>query len=384
MTALPAPGFIPVLLRGEGAAIEPRPGWFVRQPPLDLPARIGRLLWGFASGDGTAGVSSLAPAAVFYSALRDLVDTLSVAGVTEPVDVVVDVLSDRRLAPFLEPVWPDAIIGEASDLATIADTVTADRAPRPATVAPTPSDPLRDRVVIVLGAARSGTTWLHRMLCAHPDIAGTETGETWLFPDIAPLWADDLRAAVGDETLERGLREFCDVLLDSMRERLKPAATHVCEKTPATVWRLPMLAAVYPDAYYVHVVRDGRDAVVSMVESGFMDGDLAAAARTWVDAVSRARGGSAELPKFREVRYEDLLADPSGGVTALWEWIGLTALADAEAALQERVTQRITPLEPVGDIGTGKWQTLDRKQRRELETIAGPLLAELGYTGRAR
>jgi hypothetical protein len=222
------------------------------------------------------------------------------------------------------------------------------------------------------------------MLSAHPDIAGTETGETWLFPDIAPLWADDLRAAVGDTSLIAALRDFCDVLLDAMRERIKPAATHVCEKTPATVWRLPMLAELYPDAYYVHVVRDGRDAVVSMTEADFMAGDVSAAARNWVDAVSRVRGGSAELPRFREVRYEDLLADPIDTVAVLWDWIGLADQAGADAALRERVVQRVTPVEPVGEIGTGKWRTLDRKQLREIDAIAGPLLTALGYTGRGR
>jgi hypothetical protein len=277
------------------------------------------------------------------------------------------------------------VVRDIAALADLTDEVGLDGRPAPPSfdTAPTP-DPLRDRVVIVLGAARSGTTWLHRMLSAHPDLAGTETGETWLFPDVSPLWADDLRSAIGDEVIVSALREFCDVLLDAMRERIKPGATHVCEKTPATVWRLPMLARLYPDAYYVHVLRDGRDAVVSMTESGFMAGDVSSAARNWVDAVTQVRGTSAELNRFREVRYEDLLADPIDAVAELWDWIGLAEPLGAEAALRERVAQRVTPVEPVGEIGTGKWRALDRKQRREIDAIAGALLTALGYTGWGR
>lgn len=358
-------------------------GWLARQPSLDLPRRIGRLLWGFESGAGSAGVSSLAPRGVFYPALRRLTDALLV-GDNSIARVGVDVTTDGdRLRPFLPAVWPDAVyvdLPAGGTAPVIEDIVARADAGTPWPVpGPSISGDLRDRLVVVLGAARSGTTWLHRMITAHSRIAGTKTGETWLFPDIAPLWDDVVRDSVGEDRVIAALRGFCDELLLAMRDAVVPEASHVCEKTPATVWRLPMMARLYPDAYYVHVVRDGRDAVLSMANSGFADGDLKAAARTWADAVSRVRGGAADLPRFREIRYEDLLADPAGVVTGLWDWLGIESDDASVAELDIRVGERVTPLEPTGDIGAGKWQSLDRKQRREITSIAGGLLAELGY-----
>jgi hypothetical protein len=365
------------------AALARRDGWAVLSPPADLPDRIGRLLWGFASGDGSAGVSSLAPGEVFYPALRRLVDAITVAQAGATPLVVVDATtSGGRLGPFLPAVWPDAVVISATgtDPEAVVSLVDAQRQRHPW---PAPGGGQRRgpkaRPVVILGAARSGTTWLHRMLSAHPDVAGTETGETWLFPDIAPLWTPDLGAVAGEDHLAAALRDFCDTLLAAMRDRARPGAAYVCEKTPATVWRLPMMARLYPDAYYVHVVRDGRDAALSMAESGFADGDLAAAARTWVDAVARVRGGASELPNFREIRYEDLLAEPARLVAELWDWIGLPATEAATSALADRAGQRVTPLEPVGEIGTGKWRSLDRRRRRKIHAVAGPMLAELGY-----
>jgi hypothetical protein len=407
-------GYRPVLLLADDATarlIESRlahqPGWVVPRPRLDLPGGFGRLLWGYESGDGSAGVSALAHRGRFETAVRRLADRLVAPWTAGIASNVLDVCTDGpRLAPLLRMAWPDAVVvgvvrdGDENQLASaapdlvlsaaavadapdraaarIAAVAGAPPAAAPAAAEPPVTGRLAGRLIVILGAARSGTTWTHRMLSAHPQVAGIETGETWLFPDVAPLWADKVRQSAGERVVTAALREFCDELLVALRDRTT-GATHVSEKTPATVWRLPMMARVYPDAYYVHVVRDGRDAVLSMARSGFASGDLAAAARTWVDAVTRVRAGQQSFERFREIRYEDLLDDPMALIQDTWEWIGLPQSAVATAELAERVYERVTPLAPVGDIGTGKWQLLGAEDRRAIEAVAGPLLAELGY-----
>jgi hypothetical protein len=238
---------------------------------------------------------------------------------------------------------------------------------------------LRGRLVVVLGAARSGTTWIHRLLCANPMIAGTETGETWLFPDIAPVWADQIRALAGDGVTLSAMRVFCDELLVAMRDRVAPSATHVCEKTPTTAWQLPVLAKLYPDAHYVHIVRDGRDAALSLSLTRGEDADLGEATREWVEAVSAIRTASRGLRRFRQVRYEDLLVDPAAVATDLWSWIGVPGSDQAMTALRERASQRITPLPASGEIGSGKWRSLPEADQAVLEGLAAPLLRDLGY-----
>jgi hypothetical protein len=394
---------------------------------MDLPGRISRLLWGYEAGAGHAGVSSLVDRDRMTEELRRLVDGLVLAAVGAEPAYVVDVCTHGDvLGEFLRSVWADAVIvaitdgepGEGTaaakpDLvisakevadrpAAIADQVASLAEPRGEAGAersragrrrgrrrnavrfrPSAS-PLRDRVVIVLGAARSGTTWLHRLISAHPMVAGTETGETWLFTDVAPVWAEPVRELAGDGAVLTGMREFCDSLLLTMRDRVAPEATHVCEKTPTTVWRLPVLAQMYPDAAYVHVVRDGRDVAASLARTWTGGAEpsvdeVEGAAREWVEAVGAVRRAAPDLRRFRQVRYEDLLEDPYAAIEDLWRWIGLEVTDDARTAAAQRLEQRVTPLPASGDIGTGKWRSLAPSSRAAVTIATGELMRELGY-----
>jgi hypothetical protein len=91
------------------------------------------------------------------------------------------------------------------------------------------------------------------------------------------------------------------------------------------------------------------------------------------------RSSQALFERFRELRYEDLLEDPMALISDVWQWIGLPASTDAELELDRRIDERVTPLAPVGDIGTGKWHALPRSEQAAIEAVAGPLLTELGY-----
>ncbi|HVT66004.1 MAG TPA: sulfotransferase [Mycobacteriales bacterium] len=407
------------------AALDARPSW-ASLGAMNLPSRISRLLWGFEAGGGEAGVSSLIDRDGLTAELRRLVDGLVVAAAGPGASYAVDVCPHGAvLGPYLRSVWADAVVvavadGEPSegvaeakpdlvlsgaDIAAdpvaaaeqVASLAEAREGARPrrsqparargrrATTRFRPSaSPLRDRVIVVLGAARSGTTWLHRLISAHPMVAGTETGETWLFTDVAPMWADAVREQAGDAAVLTGMRGFCDSLLLTMRDRIAPKATHVCEKTPTTVWRLPVLAQMYPDALYIHVVRDGRDVAASLAHAWTGGAEpsvdeVEAAAREWVEAVGAVRRAAPELPRFHQIRYEDLLDDPQRVVADLWSWIGLGVTAEARDAAAKRLEQRVTPLPATGEIGAGKWRSLAPSSRAAVTIATAELLRDLGY-----
>ena len=414
----------PVFILGEGTAasqlkslLASRPGW-VGLPPLDLLNRMSRLLWGHQAGAGDAGVSSLVDRPHLLASLRRLSDALVSSAVPHGASFTVDtVTKPELLGPYLRDVWPDALVvalgdpdssGAATadpdvwlslqeletDLDRVGDRVEAAAResvidlPGPPEAGQVTFHPeasrLYGRVVIVLGAARSGTTWLHRLLSASPQVVGTVTGETWLFPDIAPLWVDEVRAVAGDDLVLTALRAFCDDLLSGLLKQADATATHVCEKTPTTVWHLGLVTRLYPDAHYVHVIRDGRDAAVSLTLTRGEAGDLRAAATEWVEAIGAVRGASPDLPRMIEVRYEDLLADPQGVVERIWQQIGVPITDDSVAALAPRIGERVTPLPASGEIGTGKWRSLGDTDRELLEKVTGGLLRELGYRNEAR
>lgn len=390
-----------------------RDGWCAL-PSFDLLERMGRLLWGHEVGAGDAGISSLVDRPHLTSALRRLADALVSPAVPHGSAYAVGVIGRAELlGRYVRDVWPDSLVVAfgmpevQSAVAAAEPDVWLDRAevdadpqvvvervadaaaqsvldlpgpPETAHVVFAPErSPLHERVIVVLGAARSGTTWLHRLLSASPAVAGTATGETWLFPDVAPLWADEVRDAAGDDLTLAALRSFCDDLLSGLLRRSDPPATYVSEKTPTTVWQLSFVATLYPDAHYVHVVRDGRDAAMSLALTRGEDADLAGAAKEWVEAVGAIQSEAPRLARLHEVRYEDLLADPAAVVRDVWSWLGVAVTDEARETLDRRTRERITPLPATGEIGAGKWRSLPASDREVLEAVAGPLLRELGY-----
>ncbi len=101
--------------------------------------------------------------------------------------------------------------------------------------------PLRERVIFVEGAPRSGTTLLVSMLATHPEIAGI-VAESHLFDrGVGALFDNHARDAqyegflanyVSADELADLVRDLCDGVLLTMRERVKPEAERVVEKTP--------------------------------------------------------------------------------------------------------------------------------------------------------
>ncbi len=230
------------------------------------------------------------------------------------------------------------------------------------------------RPVVILGAARSGTTWLQERLIAHPDVAGPRA-ETFLFHALRPAWL----AAAGTARV----RAIALHALDRHRGATRPQATHVVEKTPMHVFALDMLAEILPDACYVHLVRDGRDVARSMTQVDFFgdDTDLEAAARLWARAVTTISGSGLVTV---ELRYEDLLGDLEIGLTRVARAAGLRADAEALAAMTEGAGERVSRHGTGGRVGARQWEDLGRAQLRRLEREHGALLAAHGYAPAAR
>lgn len=250
--------------------------------------------------------------------------------------------------------------------------------------------PLRDRMVFVVGARRSGTNWLRRVLDAHPAVA-VIPAETHLFSHGVRCLADRVQhGTAGSTTTGRvymdrqefadAARTFCDGVFDSWRRREAPDAQLIGEHTPLHVHHLDLIGAVYPDAAVLHIVRDGRDVARSLLRMSWGPASATDAAEEWVTAVTDARRVAPTLARYREVRYEELLADPRGGAEDVYRWLGLDtgpAVLDA-AGTEASVAFNVDTTD--GSVGAGKWRTgLRPEEAAAVTAVAGPLLAELGY-----
>lgn len=113
------------------------------------------------------------------------------------------------------------------------------------------------RPIILIGAPRSGTTLLADIVSAHPDVAvAREPRLVWRFGNDRR--SDELRVEhARPEVVDHIHASFAALLRDEGRSRL-------AEKTPANSVRPAFVDAVFPNACFVHITRNGWGAVPSM------------------------------------------------------------------------------------------------------------------------
>jgi hypothetical protein len=275
------------------------------------------------------------------------------------------VLAER---PGADPEW-DARLPE---LRQPGDVGAGTAPPVPAGRASKPTSPggKGDGLLILLGSGRSGTTWLHALLCASPAVSGTALGETGLFQMLHPIWLAHRR----DSAVTDALRAFVqEVLVEPLTG---PATALVCEKTPAHLWVIPFLRDLLPRAAFVHLVRDGRDVAISLHAVDGAYDDLRSAGEAWKRAVTTIERDLAGARRQQLVRYEDLLADPAGQVGQLWEWLQVPA---GEQELAQRVGKQVSPLPSRRTPGSGRWGDLSPADLDEVVQGCGSALARWGY-----
>jgi hypothetical protein len=243
-----------------------------------------------------------------------------------------------------------------------------------------------ERLVFVLGSPRSGTTFLAGAIGCAPGFV--DLGEVAAVKAAVPA----LAALPPDQAAARLRR-----LLGVTRTIGLVRGLRGVEQTPETAFLAPALVQAFPHARLVHMLRDGRDVVCSLLEKGWMragrtggdDAGLAygAHARFWVEPerrdefahASEARRAAwvwrAYVSAIRasgatpyEVRYEAVASDPEGAAA------GLSAYLDAPADELARALAQAY----AGSIGRFR-RDLTAGQLADVEAEAGALLHELGY-----
>jgi hypothetical protein len=277
----------------------------------------------------------------------------------------------------------------------------------------------------VVGVPRSGTTLLRLMLDAHPQL--TIPPETYFLPEL--LRACKSGGASRERVLEviTATKRWQDFQLEPSRLlRRLPARRPVKgreaarafyaayaesvgkprwgDKTPVYLKSMLAIQKALPEARFIHIIRDGRDVALSVLGLLFGPDSVDEAARRWKRKVLRAREQASRLRHYREVRYEDLVADPESTLRSVCEDVELPwdpSMLDYHRHAEQRMRTEIRELRPLGG-GTitaeervrqhelvsrppsatraGRWKTdMSPADRQAFESVAGKLLDQLGY-----
>lgn len=273
---------------------------------------------------------------------------------------------------------------------------------------------------LFVGSGRSGTTLFRNIFDSHPQLAMTHEAHF-----VAPMaqrrsryenrghldrgtFVADLyknsnfvrqgleRADVEARLAARPVRGFADAVrcvfaLYAERE----GKTLYGDKTPGYVNHIGLIAGIFPEARFVHIIRDGRN-----VALGYLDrqewgpSTVAEAALYWRTRVMRGRSAGARLgpQRYYEVRYETMVDDPEETTRDVCRFLGLDYHDEmlrfhengADFIANSHTPDAFSGLAMPITKGMRNWHTQMSESDVELfESIAGRLLASLGYETRS-
>ncbi|MFC0864827.1 sulfotransferase [Sphaerimonospora cavernae] len=273
-----------------------------------------------------------------------------------------------------------------------------------------------DRPIFVVGCPRSGTTMLQLMLHSHPRVAVPP--ETRF---LVPAYFS--RRAYGDMRLADNRRRLATWIAEGRNTKFRELGLDAGEfvhaamlgpgsfgsvigmvfkcyaerfgkprwgdKRPSYYRHVEMLMRMFPDAQFIHLIRDGRDCIASLKEMPWYKPDTFHAAANWAEAIDFGRRHARKLPEdsFYQLRYEDLTADPETELAKLCAFIGEDydpAMCEprhmAEVAVPRHKVWHSNTHREVTTAHAGKWVSkLEPWEIALCEDVLGERLSSLGY-----
>jgi protein-tyrosine sulfotransferase len=255
------------------------------------------------------------------------------------------------------------------------------------------------------GALRSGLLVARALLDGHPNISCGP--DLRLTPAFAMQWEELNRTNVEVNAKFTGVDPksvrdaFAALVPEILRARPQASGKRfVADKTPANVVAFKALHALWPDALLVHVVRDGRDVVASLLKRNWLDPaknapytytrDAVQAAQLWVQMVEAGRSAATD-PFLKKqlfvIKYENLVRDAKSALTPLLDRLGemfdprMLDLPGRELDLVGlELDSKKEIAQPLNVKHIGKWRrVLSARQLKDITPVIAPTMTALGY-----
>ncbi|MEM8779614.1 MAG: sulfotransferase [Cyanobacteria bacterium P01_G01_bin.49] len=262
------------------------------------------------------------------------------------------------------------------------------------------STPNLGQPVFIIGAPRSGTTFLGESLSVIPEIS-------YHHEPIATKFAS--RYVYEKEWDFEKAKSFYRRIYSLLMMQHFDADLCFAEKTPRNCFIVDFLAQAFPNSRFIHIIRDGRDAAVSHSKQPWLLAAQATSgkvepggypygpsARFWVEPgreeefestsdihrciwswhrfTESALESATKLPpnRYHELRYESLVSFPNKEAKLLLDFLSIDS--PESCRLFHQAVSKANP------NSVGQWQReLSDEQLKQIELESGTLLRQLNY-----
>ena len=270
--------------------------------------------------------------------------------------------------------------------------------------------------IFIVGCPRSGTSFLYHLLLSAGGFARFHT-QMNVFDVLEPIYGDlkktknkrkMMRDWIGSKAFQvsgldqheiereifsecRGASDFLKIVMDEIAHR--QGVDRWIDSTPTNVPHMLRIQRDFPDALFIHIIRDGRDVALSLDKREWSrplpwdkNNGLLAAGLYWEWIVRKGRTSGATLGShYMEVRYEDLVESPAKELDRLGNFIQHDLAYDRiQKASVGSVKNPLTSFSE--DLSEGKFSPIGRWKSKFLpeqlawfEALVGDYLEELGY-----
>ncbi|MGB3191795.1 MAG: sulfotransferase [Limnoraphis sp.] len=296
-----------------------------------------------------------------------------------------------------------------------------------------------DRPIFIISAPRSGSTYFYHCIRKMKDIFsfGTENTPMWIrmFPYQRNIpQSDYIDPDECNEQVINALKSFIVIkgithgfslenplvknqdLQVAIKHSLFRKPIRYMEKTIANCFHLDALQKIFPDALYIHLVRDGRPTISSMMEGWDVFVKVGAGLtfpenstishwsyalppgwKDWVDKpleeicawswvehnryiLEKSEKDLNFQRKYMRVYYEDFINDPLPVIEQVSSFCQLKVTEDCLKYVKEKPQSRTTISAPKKD----KWKSKNKEKIEKIIPMISPLMSQLNYSNFAK